>query len=154
MNEQVGNQIGDYAPDFVLTDGANEQWRLSEHLGKTVVLMFYPGDNTPVCTRQMCSVRDNWQDYQETGAEVVGISTDSSESHSKFAIKNELPLRLLSDQQGEITRLLGVKSWLPNRAARAILIIDKTGVIRYRKIQNLSITRPKDDEILETIKAI
>lgn len=153
MNEQVGNQIGEHAPDFTLKTGAGKSWRLSEQIGKTVVLLFYPGDNTPVCTRQLCSVRDNWPDYQATGAEVVGISTDSVKSHHQFADKNDLPLQLLSDENGAVTNLFGVKSWLPNRSARAIFVIDKTGVIRHRKIQKLSIIRPKDDDILEAIKA-
>src|SRR4051794_10761458 len=77
--------IGDNAPDFTLRDGDGNDWTLSDHRGKTVVLMFYPGDDTPVCTKEMCSVRDHWSDYQATGAEVVGISTDSVESHDKFS---------------------------------------------------------------------
>lgn len=152
MNEQVGNQIGNKAPDFTLKDGEGNLWKLSEQLGKTVVLLFYPGDNTPVCTRQLCSVRDNWKDYQATAAEVVGVSTDSVKSHHQFAEKNELPLRLLSDVTGDVTRQFDVKSWLPNRSARAVFVIDKTGVIRHRKVQKLSIMRPKDDDILEAIK--
>ena len=86
-----GPEIGDVAPDFELsgTDGA---FRLSDHRGERVILLFYPGDNTPVCTAQMCSVRDHWSEYQATGAEVVGISTDTVESHKGFAEKNQLPL--------------------------------------------------------------
>jgi thioredoxin-dependent peroxiredoxin len=90
-------KIGENAPDFELSDGHGNTWILSDHRGKTVVLLFYPGDNTPVCTAQLCSVRDHWSEYQATGAEVVGISTDSVESHKGFADKNQLPLRLLSD---------------------------------------------------------
>lgn len=152
MSQKNENNIGDQAPDFELKDGAGKGWRLSEQRGKTVVLLFYPGDNTPVCTSQLCSVRDHWSDYQATGAEVVGISTDSVESHENFAAKHRLPLRLLADEQGEVTKLFGVKSWLPNRSARAVVVIDKNGVIRYRKVQALSIIRPKDDEILAAIK--
>lgn len=147
-----GNQTGNLAPDFELKTGDGETWRLSEQRGKTIVLLFYPADNSPVCTTQLCSVRDNWADYQATGAEVVGISSDSVASHAKFAAKNNLPLTLLSDDKGEIIRLYDVKSWLPNRAARAVVVIDKNGVIQHRKVQNLSITRPKDDDIIEIIK--
>ena len=67
------------APDVTLTDANGDDWRLSDHHGKVVVLLFYPGDETPICTRQMCSVRDRWDDYVATGAEVVGISSDSVE---------------------------------------------------------------------------
>ena len=93
-------KINEPAPDFSLPDGDGEQWRLSDHRGKVVVMLFYPGDETPVCTRQMCSVRDRWEDYRETGAEVVGISSDSVESHQKFAEHHDLPLRLLSGWKG------------------------------------------------------
>ena len=152
MNKKNETQVGDAAPDFELKDAAGASWRLSEQRGKTVVLLFYPGDNTPVCTSQLCSVRDHWSDYQATGAEVVGISTDSVQSHEKFAAKHRLPLRLLADERGEVTQLFGVKSWLPNRSARAVFVIDKKGVIRYRKVQALSIMRPKDDDVLAAIK--
>ncbi len=73
-------KVGAKAPDFTLNDGEGKEWTLSDQLGKTVVLLFYPADDSPVCTKQMCSVRDNWDDYKATGAEVVGISTDTVES--------------------------------------------------------------------------
>nr|MDQ3042445.1 peroxiredoxin [Acidobacteriota bacterium] len=95
-------KIGENAPDFTLKDGDGNDWKLSDQKGKTVVLLFYPGDNTPVCTKQLCSVRDNWKDYQATGAEVVGISTDSAASHKGFAEKHNLPLTLLADETGEV----------------------------------------------------
>ena len=74
-------EIGTEAPDFTLPDGNGKQWRLSDQRGRVVVLLFYPGDETPVCTRQMCSLRDRWADYLETGAEVVGISTEIGRAH-------------------------------------------------------------------------
>ncbi len=147
-------KIGEKAPDFTLKDGEGNSWNLSEHLGKTVVLLFYPGDNTPVCTAQFCSVRDNWSDYQATGAEVVGISMDSVDSHKGFAEKHSLTLRLLSDDKGEVSEKYDAKSWLPGRSARAVVVIDKEGIIRYHKVQSLSIFRPKDEDILEAIKEI
>jgi peroxiredoxin Q/BCP len=145
-------KIGDKAPDFTLKDLDGEKWSLHKHKGKTVVLLFYPGDNTPVCTKQLCSVRDNWSQYQATGAEVVGISTDSVTSHKSFADKYSLTLKLLSDESGEVVDKYGVKSWLPGRSARAVVVIDKNGKIAYHKVQSLSLFRPNDDEILEAIK--
>jgi peroxiredoxin Q/BCP len=124
---------------------------LSDQKGKTVVLLFYPGDNTPVCTKQLCSVRDNWADYAATGAEVVGISTDSAASHKDFSEKHNLPLTLLADEKGETLEKYAVKSWLPGRAARAVVVIDKAGVVRYQKTEPLSLFRPKDDDILTAI---
>ena len=147
-------KTGEKAPDFVLQDFDGEDWKLSDHLGKTVVLLFYPADNSPVCTAQLCSVRDNWSEYQATGAEVVGISTDSVSSDKDFSDKNQLTLPLLADEKGEVTEKYGVKSWIPNRSARAVVVIDKEGIIRYHKIQTLSIFRPNDTEILEAIKEL
>jgi peroxiredoxin Q/BCP len=144
-------QVGEAAPNFSLKDGDGEEWNLSEHRGQTVVLLFYPGDDTPVCTAQLCSVRDNWEQYQATGAEVVGVSTDSVKSHKNFADKYSLTLRLLSDEKGEVSRLYGAKSWLPGRSARAVVVVDKNGRVAYHKVQPLSVFRPKDDEILEAI---
>ena len=145
-------KVGDAAPHFALKDGDGKEWNLAEYLGKTVVLLFYPGDDTPVCTKQLCSVRDNWEQYKETGAEVVGISTDNVQSHKNFADKYNLTLRLLSDEKGEVARAYGAKSWLPGRSARAVVIIDKNGRVAYHKVQPVSIFRPKDDEVLEAIR--
>ena len=145
-------EMGKQAPDFTLRDGAGNDWTLGDHRGKTVVLLFYPGDNTPVCTAQLCSVRDHWSEYQATGAEVVGISTDTVESHSGFAEKHQLPLRLLSDPDGKVSAMYGMKSWLPGRSARGVVVIDKEGKIAYNKVQPLSIFKPKDDDVLEAIR--
>ncbi len=145
--------IGESAPQFALKDGDGNEWALGDHLGKTVVLLFYPGDNTPVCTAQLCSVRDHWSEYQATGSEVVGISTDSVESHKGFAEKNELPLRLLSDSDRKVSELYGMKSWLPGRSARGVVVIDKDGTIAYHKVQAISLFKPADEDVLAAIKA-
>jgi peroxiredoxin Q/BCP len=144
-------KVGENAPDFTLKDGDGRDWKLSDQKGKTVVLLFYPGDDTPVCTKQLCSVRDNWADYQATGATVVGISTDSAASHKNFAEKHDLPLTLLADEKGEVVEKYAVKSWLPNRSARSVVVIDKAGVVRYHKTESFSLFRPKDDDILAAI---
>jgi peroxiredoxin Q/BCP len=141
------------APDFTLKDGDGREWKLSDQRGRVVVLLFYPGDETPVCTRQLCSVRDNWEQYRATGAEVVGVSTDTEESHKRFAEKRELPLRLLSDPKGEVSKLYGAASWLPGRSARAVIVIDAKGVVRSRKVQPISLFRPGDAEVIEAIRA-
>jgi thioredoxin-dependent peroxiredoxin len=148
----VSTNSQDPAPDFTLKDGDGNDWRLSDQRGRVVVLLFYPGDETPVCTKQMCSVRDNWEQYQETGAEVVGISTDSVESHRRFAEHHSLPLRLLSDPDRRVAELYGAKSWLPGRAARAVVVIDAEGHVRHNRAQSLSLFRPKDDEVLAAIR--
>ncbi|CAN5578754.1 peroxiredoxin [soil metagenome] len=145
-------KTGENAPDFTLKDDSGNNWKLSDQRGKMVVLLFYPGDNTPVCTNQLCSVRDNWEDYAKTGAEVIGISTDSAESHKGFAEKHDLPLMLLSDEKSEVIEKYDVKSWLPGRSARAVVVIDKDGIIRHHQVQSLSLFRPKDVEVLAAIR--
>ena len=153
MSWQVGTQVDQQAPDFMLKDAEGREWRLSEQRGHVVVLLFYPGDETPVCTKQLCSVRDRWSDYIATGAHVVGISTDTVESHRKFTENRRLPLRLLSDEDGAVTKLFGVRSWIPGRSARAVVVIDAHGVIRYRKVEPLSLFRPNDDQIIGAIRS-
>jgi thioredoxin-dependent peroxiredoxin len=153
LGQQTGAQVGERAPDFTLKDSDGLEWRLSDQRGRVVVLLFYPGDETPVCTRQMCSVRDNWEEYAATGAEVIGISTDTVDSHRSFAENHSLPLRLLSDVGGEVSKAYAAQSWLPNRSARAVVVIDADGIVRYRKVQPLSLFRPKDDEIITAIRA-
>ena len=146
-------KINEPAPDFSLPDGDGKQWRLSDHRGKVVVLLFYPGDETPICTRQMCSVRDRWDDYMATGAEVVGISSDSVESHRKFAEHHKLPLRLLSDANGDVSKLYGARSLIPGKVARSVFVIDAKGILRHSDIRPLGLFKPKDDETIAAIKA-
>ncbi len=136
-----------------MPDADGKTWRLSDHRGKVVVLLFYPGDETPICTRQMCSVRDRWEDYAATGAEVVGISTDSVESHKAFAAHHELPLRLLSDADRKVADLYGANSLVPGKVARSVFVIDAEGVIRYRDVRPLGLFRPKDDDTITAIRA-
>jgi len=151
MSKPDDPQPGAAAPDFTLKDGSGAEWRLSANRGKVVVLLFYPGDETPICTRQMCSVRDRWEDYSATGAEVVGISTDSVESHQKFAEHHELPLRLLSDPSADVAKLYGARSLIPGKVARSVFVIDANGILRYRDVRPLGLFRPKDDEVLKAI---
>jgi peroxiredoxin Q/BCP len=146
----VGNEVGDRAPDFELKDESGRTWRLSDHRGKVVALIFYPKDETTVCTKQMCSMRDRWSDYEETGAEVVAISIGSVESHKSFAEHHNLPQKLLADERGEVARLLDMKSLL-GVPKRAVLVIDGDGIIRFRKVV-FPVFRPTDDEVIAAIR--
>jgi len=146
-------QEGSEAPDFALPDSDAVTWRLSDHRGKVVVLLFYPGDETPICTRQMCSVRDRWEDYAATGAEVVGISTNSIESHKSFAEHHKLPLRLLADVDRKVADLYGAQSLIPGKVARSVFVINRDGVITYRDVRPLGLFRPKDDDTIKAIKS-
>jgi len=151
MSNSTGPSVGQFAPDIDLPDGDGNKWKLSDARGKVVVLLFYPGDETPVCTRQLCSVRDNWERYRETGAEVIGINTDSVEKHRSFAANHQLPLRLLSDAEGKVVRAYEMKALFGTR--RGVVVIDKNGVIRFRKVV-IPIFRPSDDEVLTAIQEV
>ena len=148
---KTGTRVGDLAPEFETKDQNGNPWRLSDHRGKVVAFVFYPKDETAVCTRQMCSMRDNWRDYQATGAEVVGVSVGSVASHKKFADHHNLPQTLLADERGEMTALYNVKSMLGG-SQRAVIVIDREGVIRYRK-SVVPIFRPTDDEVISAIRS-
>jgi len=143
--------VGTAAPHFELKDSNDQVWRLSDQRGKVVALVFYPRDETPVCTKQMCSMRDRWADYQATGAEVVAISVASVESHRKFAEHHEFPQRLLADERSEVTALYDVKAWFGG-SQRAVVVIDKEGVVRYRR-SVFPMFRPTDDEVIEAIRS-
>ena len=143
---------GATAPDFTLKDNQGHDWRLSDHKGQVVVLLFYAGDETPVCTRQMCSLRDHWQEYTTTGAEVVGISTDSVAAHQSFIDHHHLPLRLLSDTGRRVADLYGARSLIPGKVARSVFVIDAEGLIRYREVRPVGLLRPKDNDIIAAIR--
>ena len=143
--------LGQPAPPIDLPDQHGQRWRLQDQRGKAVVLLFYPADETPVCTKQLCSVRDNWERYQAAGAEVVGLNTDAVEKHKRFAAHHGLPLRLLSDTDGSVVRAYDMRNLFGTK--RGVVVIDREGVIRYRRTV-LPIFRPTDDEVLEAIKTV
>jgi thioredoxin-dependent peroxiredoxin len=143
-------QLGQLAPAIELPDQHQQTWRLSEQRGKVVVLLFYPADETPTCTKQMCSVRDHWSEYQQTGAEVVGINTDPVEKHRRFAEHHDLPLRLLSDANGQVVKAYDMKSLF--FVKRGVVVIDGAGIVRYSRTV-MPVFRPTDDEVLDAIRA-
>lgn len=100
----------------------------------------------------MCSVRDRWEDYVATGAEVVGISTDSVESHRDFAQHHDLPLKLLADTDRKAADLYGAQSLIPGKVARSVFVIDAEGLVRYRDVRPLGLFKPKDDDTIRAIK--
>ena len=100
----------------------------------------------------MCSLRDRWDDYAATGAEVVGISTNTVDSHHSFAEHHDLPLRLLADVDRQVANLYGAQSLIPGKVARSVFVIDRNGIIRHRDVRPLGLFRPKDDEIISAIR--
>lgn len=124
-------EVGDEAPDFALQDESGETVRLSDFRGKkNVVLFFYPKDNSPGCTKEACAFRDSYEEFKDAGAEVIGLSSDSQESHGLFSLKLGLPFRLLSDVDGLVRRLYRVPSSLGLIPGRVTYVIDKKGIVR------------------------
>jgi len=125
-------QMGQAAPDFTAPRTGSGEFRLSDLKGKSaVVLFFYPKDETPGCTAEACAFRDSYEIFVDAGAEVVGVSGDSVESHERFADNHELPFVLISDKGGAIRRLYGVKATLGIWPRRVTFVIDKEGIVRH-----------------------
>jgi peroxiredoxin Q/BCP len=125
-------QTGDTAPDFSLPSADGKMVSLCDFRGRSeVVLFFYPKDNTPGCTREACSFRDSHAAVRDAGAEVIGISSDSSESHQQFAERFRLPFVLLSDRDGSVRARYGVAKTLGILPGRVTFLIDKQGIVRF-----------------------
>ena len=132
MAESAVLGVGDPAPDFALASSTGETVRLSDYRGKAeVVLFFYPKDNTPGCTMEACTFRDSHEAFREAGAEVIGISSDSADSHRRFAERYRLPFVLLSDAGGSVRARYGVSRTLGLFPGRVTYLIDRDGIIRH-----------------------
>ena len=148
---------GTKAPDFKLMDSERESHCLSDYQGQTVVVYFYPKDNTPGCTEEACSFRDAYQDFRDAGVEVIGISPDSEISHSKFVDKFALPFTLLSDPEHVVCEAFGV--WGPKKYAgrevegvyRTTFIIDPEGKIK-RVFENVKPSEHTQEVLAEVLR--
>ncbi len=138
--------IGDRAPEFELESSGGRVDRLADHRGRWVILAFYPGDFTPVCTRQFCSYRDGADRLDELDADVIGISPQSVTSHERFAAEHHLTVPLLADTDHETARAYGVVA-PGGLVRRSIFIVDPEGVVRYRHVALLGL-RYRDVERL------
>lgn len=134
-------QVGDRAPEFQLKNQDNKLIHLSDFKGKKhIVLYFYPKDETPGCTIEACSFRDNYEIFLENDAEVIGISNDSVKSHKGFQLKRNLPFLLLSDPKGAVRKLYKVsKTFMGLILGRETFLIDKEGIIQYHFSSQLQI---------------
>lgn len=147
-------RISDKALDFELANQLGIQTKLYDFIGeKNIVLFFYPKDNTPGCTREACAFRDSYEVFQEYGAEVIGISSDSENSHQRFAEKHKLPYTLLSDKGGKVRKLYGVPKTMGFLPGRVTYIIDKKGVVRHIFNSQLNF-KGHIEEALKILKSI
>jgi len=134
--------VGDVAPDFTLADQSGTPVRLGDLLGeKSVVLYFYPKDETPGCTIEARAFRDSYDKFSSKDAQVVGVSSDSVRSHRRFARRHNLPFLLLSDPDGAVRRLYGVEKTLGLLPGRVTYVIDQTGTVRHVYSSQLRATR-------------
>jgi peroxiredoxin Q/BCP len=160
--------VGDAAPDFELPGSDGKSFRLSEQRGKNVVLAFYPGDATTVCTKQFCSYRDNSDRIDQLDAEVIGISPQSVDSHERWVEEQELNVPLLADEDLAVSKSYGVTGWLGPLARftelkdapggryiqRAIFVIDADGIVRYRHVSRTGSTFQTVDDLEQAVAAL
>lgn len=149
-------EIGKKAPEIVGIDQFGNKIKLSDYLGKKLIIFFYPKDNTPGCTAQACNLRDNYSILQKAGFEIIGISIDSEASHQKFSDKHSLPFPLLPDTEKKIVSDYGVwgekkfmgRTFLGTK--RTTFVIDENGNIE--KIFDKVKTKAHAEQILESYK--
>lgn len=144
--------VGSNAPDFALLDQDGNQVTLASWRGRQpVLLIFYPGDETMGCTRQLCAIRDDWAEFQHHGVMVYGVNHADAESHRRFIQHHHLTVPLLIDTEMKVAeKYEATRSYLGRRTIkRSVILIDKHGIIRYLK-RGL----PPDNEILEAVKQL
>jgi peroxiredoxin Q/BCP len=144
--------VGDAAPDFELPGTGGKTYKLSDYRGRKVVIAFYPGDFTVVCTKQFCSYRDDGDRLDQLGADVLGISPQSVESHERFSEEKRLNVPLLADEDKSVARAYGVLAGPMVR--RAIFIVDEEGVIRHRKVTLAGLTYESVGDLEQALAAI
>jgi peroxiredoxin Q/BCP len=147
-----GPQVGEPAPDFEL-EGTDGRFRLSDHRGERVILLFYPGDNTPVCTKQFCSYRDRAEEVDDLDAVVVGISAQDLDSHEEFMAKHGLAVPLLADVDCDVAKAYGAHAPVIG-TRRAVVIVDEEGVVQHRHDHRLGLDFQTVDELREALESL
>jgi peroxiredoxin Q/BCP len=149
-------KVGDLAPDFTLTSQVGKTVSLKDFRGKNVVLYFYPKDDTPGCTAESCAFRDRYEVFQSAGAEILGISGDSPESHQRFATKHGLPFVLLSDPGNKVRKQYGATAAFGLFPGRVTYVIDPQGVVQYVFDSMFNFTAHVDEalKILQQTKVV
>src|SRR3954464_5127587 len=145
-------KVGALAPDFEL-DGTDGRFKLSDQLGERVVLLFYPGDFTPVCTRQFCSYAEHADDLEDLDATVVGISAQDLESHHEFRGAHGIPVPLLADVDKQVARAYGVTAPVLG-TRRAVVIVDEEGRIAHRDVHAIGLRFRTVDDIAEALEKV
>jgi peroxiredoxin Q/BCP len=144
--------VGDAAPDFELPGTGGKTYKLSDYRGRKLVLAFYPGDFTAVCTKQFCSYRDQGDRLDQLGADVLGISPQSIESHERFTQEKSLNVPLLADEDKSVAKAYGVLAGPMVR--RAIFVVDEQGIIRHRKVTLVGLSFESVDDLEQAVAAV
>ncbi|MCF6318193.1 MAG: peroxiredoxin [Proteobacteria bacterium] len=142
--------VGEKAPDFSLIADNGKPFKLSSKIKNKVLLVFYPGDGTPVCTKQLCEYRDGLSEFSDLGVEIIGVSANDVKSHVAFKKDNELPFTLLTDDKGEVASKYDSLGWFGIK--RSLFLIDKNMELMYQHIESVSIFSRSLDELTEAIK--
>jgi peroxiredoxin Q/BCP len=145
-------KVGDPAPEFELPGTGDKTYRLADYRGRKVVLAFYPGDFTTVCTKQFCSYRDQSDKLDDLGADVLGISPQSVDSHERFVEEKRLNVPLLADEDKRVARAYGVLAGPMVR--RAIFVIDEQGIVRHRKVTLAGLSYESVDDLSRAVAAL
>ena len=150
MSGETSIEIGSKAPDFSLPGTGDKNYSLSQFRGTAVVLVFYPGDSTAVCTKQLCSYNDELSQFSNVGAQVLAISHQNMASHDKFATKHNFMFPLLSDPDKKVLNEFGVVGFagLPRRS---VFVIDPNGVVKYVHRSLVGVTFRPVKELIEAI---
>ncbi len=143
-------EVGQKVPDFSLVADNGKPFKLSSKIKNKALLVFYPGDGTPVCTNQFAEYRDNAKDFADAKVEIIGISTNDVKSHAAFKKELKLPFTLLSDVDGEISKAYDCFGWFGTK--RAVFLVAKDLTLKYSHIESVSIFRRTSEELLESIK--
>lgn len=149
----AGPKVGELAPDFELSGVPEGRYRLSEQRGRKVVLAFYPGDFTPVCTTQLTNYQQHWDTFAKTGAVLWGISVDDLEKHERFAKARSLGFPLLADTDGAVSKRFGCLGLL-GTAKRSLVVVDEAGRVAWRKSEPLSLTYTEMDAIVAKLREL
>lgn len=144
--------IGERAPDFSLPGTGGKTYSLADYRGQKLIIAFYPGDFTAVCTKQFCSYRDQGEKLDSLGAAVLGISPQSVDSHERFVEEKRLNVPLLADEDKAVAKAYGVVAGPMVR--RAIFIVDEEGIVRHRKVTLAGLTYETVDDLAEALAAI
>ena len=143
-------ETGDKAPDFSLIADNGKPFKLSSKLKGNALLVFYPGDDLPVCKQQLSDYRDNISTFNDLGVEIIAITGDDAKDIKNFKKENELPFTLLSDKEGEVSKMYDSFGWFGIK--RSVFLVDKNLEVKYKHIESVSIYSRSVEELTEMIK--